>query len=152
MFTKSCHGVGRCVKDGSCSSSSQWTVLMGYLTISTNVRRYQTHHRWFFFFQEYSALVHMHCACNTVQLLWCYRLPSSWTMSPTALSWMHWLQDLQSHTTAWVWVVSQKDWRNQEATSWILAMNWYRMSEKMWFLCFPIYQVVQNHMLFQGAQ
>jgi len=35
-----CHGVGRCVKDRSCSSSilseSQWTVLMGYLTISTN--------------------------------------------------------------------------------------------------------------------
>jgi len=35
-----CHSVGRCVKDGSCSSSSlsegQWTVLMGYLTISTN--------------------------------------------------------------------------------------------------------------------
>jgi len=26
-------------------SKSQWTVLMGYLTISTNVRRYQTHHR-----------------------------------------------------------------------------------------------------------
>jgi len=36
-----CHGVDRCVKDGSCSSSSlsesQWTVLMGYLTISINV-------------------------------------------------------------------------------------------------------------------
>jgi len=36
-----CHGVGHCVKDGSCSSSSlsesQWTTLMGYLTISTNV-------------------------------------------------------------------------------------------------------------------
>jgi len=36
-----CHGVSRCVKDGSCSSSSlsesQWTVLRGYLTISTNV-------------------------------------------------------------------------------------------------------------------
>jgi len=35
------HGVGRCVKVGSCSSSSlsesQWIVLMGYLTISTNV-------------------------------------------------------------------------------------------------------------------
>jgi len=32
-----CHGVGRCVKDGSCSSSSlsesQWTVLMEYRTI-----------------------------------------------------------------------------------------------------------------------
>jgi len=36
-----CHSVGRCVKDGSCSSSSlsesQRTVLIGYLTISTNV-------------------------------------------------------------------------------------------------------------------
>jgi len=37
-----CHGVGRCVKDGSCSLSSlsenQWTVLMGYYpTISTHV-------------------------------------------------------------------------------------------------------------------
>jgi len=40
---------------------------MGYLTISTNVRRYQTHHRWNFFFQEDSALVHIHSACNTVQ-------------------------------------------------------------------------------------
>jgi len=27
-------------------SESQWTVLMRYLTISTNVRRYQTHYRW----------------------------------------------------------------------------------------------------------
>ena len=45
-----CHGVSRCVKDESCSlsslSESQWTVLMRYLTISTNVWRYQTHHRW----------------------------------------------------------------------------------------------------------
>jgi len=44
-----CHGVGHCVKDGSCSSSSlnesQCTVLMGYLTISANVRRYQICHR-----------------------------------------------------------------------------------------------------------
>ena len=45
-----CHGVGRCVKDGSCSSSSlsesQWTVLMGYLTITIiKCRCYQTQHR-----------------------------------------------------------------------------------------------------------
>jgi len=33
-------------------SKSQLTVLMGYLTISTNVRRYQTHHRWQFFFRK----------------------------------------------------------------------------------------------------
>jgi len=36
-----CDGVGHCVKDGSCSSSSlresQWTVLVGCLTISINV-------------------------------------------------------------------------------------------------------------------
>jgi len=31
---------------------------MGYLTISTNVRRYQTYHRWHFFFQEDSR-----CTC-----------------------------------------------------------------------------------------
>ena len=38
---KICHGVCRCVKYWSCSSSSlsesQWTALMRYLTISTNV-------------------------------------------------------------------------------------------------------------------
>jgi len=90
MFTKSVsHGVCRCVKDGSflrqAWSESQWTVLMGYRTISTNVRRYHTHHRWhFFLFQEDSALVHMHCACNTVQLLRRSRLPFSWTMPPNS--------------------------------------------------------------------
>jgi len=30
-----------------------------------------------FFFQEDSALVHMHCACNTVELLQCSPLPFS---------------------------------------------------------------------------
>jgi len=40
---------------------------MGYLIISRNVRRYQTHYRWQFFFQEDSALLYR--ACNTVQLL-----------------------------------------------------------------------------------
>jgi len=27
----------------------QWTVLMGHLTISTNIRHYETRHRWQFF-------------------------------------------------------------------------------------------------------
>jgi len=80
-----------------------------------------------FSFQEDSALVHMHCACNTDQVLRRSQLPFSWTMPPTAPSWMHWLglQDLGNYTAAWVWVVSQKDWRNQAATSWILTMHWY---------------------------
>jgi len=64
------HSVSRCVKVGvvlnQAWSKSQWTVLMGYLTISTNVRRYHIHHWWQFFFQEDSAQVH--CACNTIQL------------------------------------------------------------------------------------
>jgi len=46
-----CHGVNRCVKRWELFfhqawSKSQWTVLIRYLTISTNVRHYQTHHRW----------------------------------------------------------------------------------------------------------
>jgi len=49
-------GVSRCVNDGSCPSSrlskSQPRVLMGYLTISTNVRSYQTYHRWHFSFRK----------------------------------------------------------------------------------------------------
>jgi len=45
-----CHGVSRCAKKMAAVlrqawSESQWTVLMRYLNISTNVRRYQTHHR-----------------------------------------------------------------------------------------------------------
>jgi len=51
---------------------------------------------------------------------------------------MHRLQDLGSHTATWVWVVSQKDWRNQGRTSWILAMHWYSIWVKMRFSCFPV--------------
>jgi len=47
-------------------SESQWTLLMAYLTISANVRRYQTHHRWHFF--SFRKTV-----CNTVQLQNCCR-------------------------------------------------------------------------------
>jgi len=50
-----CHDVGRCVKDGnivfsSSLSDSQWTVLTGYLTISTNVDaiKYITDHNFSF--------------------------------------------------------------------------------------------------------
>jgi len=39
---------------------------MGYLTISTNVRRYQTNTDYNFFFQEDNTQVH--CVCNTMQL------------------------------------------------------------------------------------
>jgi len=65
-----CHGVSHCVKGRSCFrqawSKSQRTVLIGYLTISRNVRRYQTLQMTIFFFQEDSAQVHY--VCNTIQL------------------------------------------------------------------------------------
>jgi len=55
-----CHGVGPCVKDGSCSSSSlsesQRTALMGYPTISTNVDAIKHISDDIFFFQEDSTL------------------------------------------------------------------------------------------------
>jgi len=68
-----CHGVGRCVKDGICSSSSlsesQWTVLIvnGISYYINKCRHYQTHHIWQFLTIFLS--VRLHCACNTVQLL-----------------------------------------------------------------------------------
>jgi len=58
---------------------------------------------------------------------------------PNSPSWTHWLQDLESHTAAWVWVMSQKDWRNQREIGWILAMHWYSIwVKKKWFSCFPV--------------
>jgi len=92
-----------------------------------------------FSFRKTAPLVHMDCACNTVQLLRLSRLSFSWTMPPTAQSWTHWLQDLGSHTAVWVWFVGQTDWRNQGATGWILAMHWYSIwVKKMRFSCFPL--------------
>jgi len=68
-----CHGVGRCVKDGSCSSSSlsenQWIVLMGYLTNWTNVDAIKHITDDKFSFRKTA-----HCAWNTVQLQHCSRL------------------------------------------------------------------------------
>jgi len=82
----------------------------------------------------------VHCACNRVQLLQRSRLHLSWTMPPTTMSWMHWLQDLGSHTAKWLSVVRQKDWRNQTA-GWIQTVHSYTAFE--WkcdfrFSCFPV--------------
>jgi len=41
----------------------QWTVLMGYLATSTNVRRYQTHHRWQLF--SFRKTAHRRIMCVT---------------------------------------------------------------------------------------
>jgi len=45
------------------------------------------------------------------------------------------------HRAAWVWVTSQKDWRNQGATGWIVAMHCYIWVKKCDFRvsCFARY-------------
>jgi len=53
-------------------SESEWTVLLGYLTISTNVRRYYCVVCNNFVVQQDNAPVHL--AFNTVQLLQCKTL------------------------------------------------------------------------------
>jgi len=120
---------------------------MGYLTISPNVRCYQTHHRWHFF--SFRKTVHwcicIVCAtqsncCGAFDFLLLNHVPNG----PE-----HWLQDLGSYTAVWVRVLSQKDWRNQGATSWILAMHWCSIwVKKCDFRVSPFCQVVQKHKLF----
>ena len=71
---------------------------------------------------------------------------------PIAPTRTHWLQDLGSHTAAWVWVANQKDWRNQGATSWILAMDCYSIWVKKCDFCVSSFcQVMQKHKLFEVA-
>jgi len=49
--------------------------------------------------------------------------------------WTHRLRDLGSHTASWVWVVSQKDWRNQ-TSGWIQAMHWIWVKMRCLFFRF----------------
>jgi len=112
---------------------------MGYLTISTNVRRYQTHHIWHFFFQEDSVLVHMHCVCNTVQLLQRSRLPFCWTMPPSSPErnalitrfGASYSSVSMSHESLKKTEESRSDWLNSGNA---LIQ---RLSDKIRFLCFP---------------
>jgi len=89
---------------------------------------------------EDSALVH--CACNTVQQLQRSQLPFFLNNASA---------NRQGHySEAWVWVVSQKDWRNQ-AAGWIQAMHQYFIWGKCNFRLSPLYQVVQKQKLFDVA-
>jgi len=72
-----CHCVSCYVKEwelflSTTGVESQWTILLGYFTISTNVRCYDCVVYNNFVFQQDSAPVHL--AVNTVQLLQCKTL------------------------------------------------------------------------------
>jgi len=62
-------------------SKSQWTVLTGYLTTSTNVRRYQTHHRWQFFLSEWQHRAHR-CIVRATQSNWVKNVISCFRVLP----------------------------------------------------------------------
>jgi len=93
------------------------------------------HHGWYFFFQEDSALVHMHCGFNTVQLLRHSRLHFAWTMPPTATSWTHWLHDLGSHTND-LWVKKTEEIKERLVQLWQYTDT--ELEWKMRFSCFHV--------------
>jgi len=139
-----CHGVGRCVKDESCSLSSlEWKLMDCINGISDYLNKCHTlsnTSRMTFFLSGQQCIGgHALCIQHSPTVA---ALSTSFLLNHAPLaarSWTHWLQDLRSLTAAWVWVVSQKDWRNQGTTSWILAMHWCSICvKKMRFLCFPI--------------
>jgi len=89
-------------------------------------------------------------ACNTVQLLQRSRLPFSWTMSPKAPNWTHWLQDSVSHSAAWEWVVSQKRLK-KSSSDWLNSGNALIRPAKMQFSCFPVLPAnVEAHVIWGG--
>ena len=125
-----CHGVGRCVIDGSCSSSSlEWKLMDSANGISYYLNKCQTlSNTSQMTFSSVRKTAHW-CTCSVrATQSNCYGaldFLSPEPRPPTAPSWTHWLHDLGSHRAAWVWVVSQKDLRNRGGTSWIMAMHWY---------------------------
>jgi len=119
---------------------------MGYLTISTNVRRYQTHHIWHFFLSGRQRIgAHALCTQNSATAA---AISTSFLLNHApnrtelnALTTRFW-EPYSSVSMSRAWV---KSVRNQGGTSWILAMHWYSiLSEKMRFSCF--------HVLPRGAE
>ena len=89
------------------------------------------------FFKEDSTLVHMHCACNTVQLLWHSRLPFSWTIPPNSPE----LNELSTRFRESCNSMSYESKRVKKSRSgWLNSGNALiqHLSEKMRFSCFPV--------------
>jgi len=92
-----------------------------------------------FFFHEDSPLVNMHCACNTVQLLWLSRLPFSETMPPQQPGAE--CVDYKFRESYSSMSMSHESERLKKSRSvWLNSGNALiqHLSEKMWFLCFPV--------------
>jgi len=110
---------------------------MRYRTISTNI----THDIFSFRKTAYWCTVHMHCACNTVQLLWQSRLPFSWTSPPPTNS-----PKLSTLITRFRESYSSVSMSRESKTLMKSRNDWLNsgnaliqhLSEKMRFSCFPV--------------
>jgi len=74
---------------------------------------------------------------TTAKLSTSFLLNHDPTPQQTAPSWTHWFQDLGSHTAAWVWVVSQKDWKIKERLVELWQCTDIAFEWKIRFSCFP---------------
>jgi len=107
---------------------SQRTVLIGYLTISTNVTCYQARCRqqyYLFAFQEHSLCMHQCMVCSTLFNSYCAKLSTSFLLSyspPTGQSWTQLMTRFRKSIPARIWVSRQQNWRNQAAAGWTLEM------------------------------
>ena len=130
-----------------CWTAKVWNRVGPPFNSSTNVRRYPTHHRWHFYLSGRQCTgAHALCMQHSPTAA---ALSTSFLLNHVYNSPKHWLQDLGSHTAAWVQVLNQKDWRSQAATNWILAMHWSSIWVKKWdFHVSPFCQVLQKHKLF----
>jgi len=99
---------------------SQRTVLVGYLTTSTNVSCYQTLCRQQYYL-PFSNTAH---ACTSA---WYAQhsltaaaqnslLHFSWAMTPTGQNWTQLITRFRESLSATIWVSRQQNWRNQAAT------------------------------------
>jgi len=134
-----CHGVGRWVKYETCSSSSlEWKSMDSINGISYYLNKCQTlsntSQMTFFSFRK---TAHCAYALSVQHSPTAAAFSTSFLLNHVLNSPEHWLQDLGSHAAARVRVLSQKDWRNQGATSWILAMQWYSIWVKNAIFVFP---------------
>jgi len=119
-------------------SESQWTVLLTYLTVSTNVSCYQARRGWQFclWARQCSKTVHWCIVCTTQSNCCSMKLSTSFLLicsRSTAESLTSLTRDLGSHTVVWVWV---EDNKTEEIKQRQVEVWQQHLSEKMQFLCF----------------
>jgi len=56
---------------------------------------------------------------------------------PKAPSWTHWLQDLGSHTAAWIWVLTESKRLKQSSSNWLNSDNTLQWVKNAIFV-FPV--------------